>query len=140
MDSIVAPALLLALSLACCADLYLQEARRFGSIHLAKDGSEGYGHRDAQAETAGDSTKEQHIRERSVLIEEKRWWMKVKIKKALLIGVLTLLDALACVRLVWHVMGGVKDRVAVIESSLMVVFWVGCNTGGLMARLILIST
>ena len=132
MDAIAVPVSLLVLSLACCADLYAQERKRFASIQLPKGDGNGCSHTqllDGEAEEeVGDLKKEQQdIQEEGVPVEEERWWLMVRLRKAALIGVLTLLDATACVELGWDLMSGAKDVFGITEDSLMVIFWVGCS-------------
>ena len=136
MDAIAVPVSLLVLSLACCADLYAQERKRLASIQLPKGDGNGYSHTQTQGqldgaaeEEVGDSKREQQdVQEEGVPVEEERWWLMVRLRKAALIGVLTLLDATACVELGWDLMSGAKDLFGITEDSIMTGFWVGCST------------
>ncbi|CAD6589269.1 MAG: hypothetical protein CYPHOPRED_004772, partial [Cyphobasidiales sp. Tagirdzhanova-0007] len=131
MDAIAVPVSLLVLSLACCADLYAQERKRLASIQLPKGDGNGYSHTQTQGqldgaaeEEVGDSKREQQdVQEEGVPVEEERWWLMVRLRKAALIGVLTLLDATACVELGWDLMSGAKDLFGITEDSIMTGFW-----------------
>lgn len=122
------PVSLLALSLVCCIDLYVQERKRFGSIQLPKDDVQLSlnGQSNGDGEHTGDSVKEQQsAQDEGIPVEEERWWLRVRLRKAALVGVLILLDATACATLGWDGMSGAKSGFRIVEDILMVVFWVG---------------
>lgn len=128
MDSILVPAGLIGLSLCSCVHLHLVEKGR--RIQL-QDDDQAHAYQNGtqeDGEDAGASVKEQEEAEdEGFPVEIDKWWLKVRIRKAVLVGVLAILDAAACVNLGWTASHGSVDKnetFTIVEDACMVAFWV----------------
>lgn len=65
--------------------------------------------------------------EEGVPVEIEKWWYKVRMRKAALVILFALTDTVACLALGWNAINNPKNTLALVEDSLMVVYWVGLH-------------
>lgn len=159
MDSIAVPVSLLCLSACSCVHLYFKEPGKAGRIKLPKgsalddsdeddaEHTNGYSNsqRIANGEDEDESDNDDNegdedvagpswmvqdgTSEEGVPVEIEKWWYKVRLRKAALVILLALTDAVACLALGWKAINSPRDTLALVEDSLMVVFWVSPRHG-----------
>lgn len=150
MDAVAVPVSLIVLALISCADLYRHNQQtRHGAIKLPQDADDdvgagsseqlgwsrnGFGgSRSSNNGQIGDDDESiaelEDPGDEGDFVDEETFWLKTRLRKAALVLVLAVLDAIACVELGWDSSRGAKDRYGISEDALMAAFWVCANHG-----------